>query len=298
MDLRDLVYFETIARLGHLGLAAEELGRTRPALSKCIRRLEAAVSVPLFERSGRRIVLTPPGRTLLEHAGRMRASMADAMRHLAEEAHEQRVHIRLGLGTLIVDTLLPEIARWLAAQPSGVTIEMRVGLNDALQRALADDELDGIVTTAQADDGARFSREDWREDDMVVCARKGHPLAGSRPVEMTEMTGYAWALTGPSVASRQWLDRTFLDHGLTAPAVRVEAGSAQLLLAFIRMSDMLGFLPRRSLRAGDGALVELPNEHVALHRKLAFLYRRNGYAPRALHRLAAVLRQHVEQGDR
>jgi DNA-binding transcriptional LysR family regulator len=40
VDIRDLLYFETIAEMGHLGRAAEQLGRTQPALTKCIRRLE------------------------------------------------------------------------------------------------------------------------------------------------------------------------------------------------------------------------------------------------------------------
>jgi len=39
MDLRDLAFFEVIADLGHLGRAAERLGRTQPALTKCIDRL-------------------------------------------------------------------------------------------------------------------------------------------------------------------------------------------------------------------------------------------------------------------
>lgn len=295
MDFRDLVYFETIARLGHLGRAAEELGRTKPALSKCIRRMEEEVNVPLFERTGRRIVLTQPGRTLLEHAARARASMADMLRHLAEQADDQRVHLRLGLGTLIVDTLLPETARWLGAEPAGVTLEIKVGLNDALQRDLADDRLDGIVTTAQAADGMRFTREDWLDDDMVVVARAGHPLAGQEMVPLEAMVGYSWALTGAAVASRQWLDRIFVSRGLSPPLIRVEAGSAQLLPAFIGSSDMLGFMPRRTIQAAEGRLVELANRETTLHRRLAFFSRRDGYAPRALLRLAASLRDFVSR---
>ncbi len=42
MDLRDLAFFEVIADTGHLGRAAEKLGRTQPALTKCIQRLETS----------------------------------------------------------------------------------------------------------------------------------------------------------------------------------------------------------------------------------------------------------------
>ncbi|MGC4441899.1 LysR family transcriptional regulator, partial [Streptococcus suis] len=53
MDLRDLRYFETIAELEHIGQATERLHRTQPALTSCIRRLEAECGAPLFEKSGR-----------------------------------------------------------------------------------------------------------------------------------------------------------------------------------------------------------------------------------------------------
>ncbi|WBO60982.1 LysR family transcriptional regulator [Acidocella sp. MX-AZ03] len=86
MDIRDLAYFEAIARLESLTRAAAEVGRTKPALSKCIRRLEDRVEGALFERRGRRLVLTAAGQTLLSHAVRMRAAMADALRDVAEMA--------------------------------------------------------------------------------------------------------------------------------------------------------------------------------------------------------------------
>ena len=297
MDIRDLVYFETIARLSNLGQAAAELGRTKPALSKCIRRLEEQVNAPLFERVGRRIELTEPGRTLLGHALRMRVSMADALRHVAEQAAGQRGHIRLGLGSSITETLLAPMARWFSAEPEGISLVVRVGLNDGLRRDLADDQLDGIITTALADDAATFEREDWAEDDVVVVARAGHALDRGGSVDMAEMARFPWVLTGRKVASRQWLDAAFVARGFPPPQVRVEIGSAQLVPAFIAETDMLGFVPRRSLRVGrlGTGLVELRSEHTTMHRTLSFLCRKDGYVSPALRRLTQTLRAAIRE---
>lgn len=298
MDIRDLVYFETIARLGHLGRAATELGRTKPALSKCIRRLEEQVNAPLFERTGRRITLTEPGQTLLGHALRMRVSMTDALRHVAEQAAGQRGDIRLGLGTSIVETLLPPMARWFRAAPDGVTLSLRVGMNDVLRRDLADDQLDGIITTALAEDAATFEREDWAEDDVVVVARASHALDNGKSVDMAEMARFNWVLTGRKVVSRQWLDGAFVARGFAPPRVRVEIGSAQLVSAFIAETDMLSFVPRRSLRVGrlGTGLVELASEHTTMRRTLSFLCRKNGYVSPALRRLTQTLRAAIQEG--
>ncbi|RAI45950.1 LysR family transcriptional regulator [Rhodoplanes roseus] len=296
MDIRDLFYFETIARLGHLGQAAAELGRTKPALSKCIRRLEDQVRTPLFERTGRRLRLTEAGRTLLDHALRMRVSMADALRHVSEQATGRGGHVRLGLGTSIGETLLPPMARWFRGEAAGLSLGLQVGMNDALRRDLADDRLDGIITTAMPDDDARFMREDWAEDDVVVVARAGHPLDRKGRVDIGAMARFDWVLTGRTVASRQWLDGAFVAQGYAPPRVRVEVGAAQLLPTFLTETDMLSFAPRRSLRAGrlGNGLVELHNPQTTMHRTLSFLYRNGGYVSPALRRLTSVLRAAID----
>ena len=79
MDLRDLRYFEVIANLEHVGKASEQLHRTQPALTGCIRRLEEECGAPLFEKAGRGIRLTAAGRVLLKWAQRMRFDVERAV---------------------------------------------------------------------------------------------------------------------------------------------------------------------------------------------------------------------------
>ncbi len=86
LDLRDLRYFETIAELGHLGQAAKRVHRTQPALTSCVRRLEAAFGTPLFERVGRGIRLTPAGALLLARAQRLRLAADETAREMEEVA--------------------------------------------------------------------------------------------------------------------------------------------------------------------------------------------------------------------
>ena len=79
LDLRDLRYFEAIAEAGHLGKAASKLHRSQPALTGCVRRLEATLGTALFERVGRGIRLTAAGEALARRARRPEI-VADAAR--------------------------------------------------------------------------------------------------------------------------------------------------------------------------------------------------------------------------
>ena len=78
LSLRDLEYVEAVAELKHFGRAAERCGVSQPALSEQVRKLEAHLGVPIFERTKRRVAVTAQGEILLMHIDRL---LAEA-RHL------------------------------------------------------------------------------------------------------------------------------------------------------------------------------------------------------------------------
>src|ERR1700743_2268519 len=98
LEIRDLEYFDVIARTQNLGTAAQIIGRTKPALTKCIRRLEEAIGAALFVRSGRGIVLTAAGRTLRERAERLRSQAVEVRREVRDVATGAAGHVRIGMG--------------------------------------------------------------------------------------------------------------------------------------------------------------------------------------------------------
>ncbi len=71
MELLQLKYFQTVARLEHMTKAAEELHIAQPSLSKTIARLEKDLGVPLFDRQGRQITLNSFGKVFLKRVERI-----------------------------------------------------------------------------------------------------------------------------------------------------------------------------------------------------------------------------------
>ena len=68
MELHELDYFVTIAQLGNITKAAQQLYVSQPTLTKSLQRLEEEVGLPLFQRTGRRLVLTYAGERYLARA--------------------------------------------------------------------------------------------------------------------------------------------------------------------------------------------------------------------------------------
>ena len=71
MQISQINAFLAIAELESFSLAAERLHITQPAVSKRIRQLETHVKVPLFDRIGKRSILTPDGQAFKPHAERI-----------------------------------------------------------------------------------------------------------------------------------------------------------------------------------------------------------------------------------
>lgn len=294
VNLRDLSYFEAVAELGHLGQAAERLGRTQPALTKSIQRLEAAFGAPLFERAGRGIRLTAVGEVLQARARVLRGASEEAMREVADFAQGNAGHVRIGSGPIAADRVLPALCQLLLEEAPRTTIDITVGPSMELRQRLAEGGIDLLIGLVPMPDDA-FETHPIFDDAVVVATSPGHPVFALPEVTLAALLDYPWALPAASIPSRQWLDAVFQSHGLPAPRVQVSANTIALLPALIARTGLLSFVSRRTLvQASHGALAEVPLAATTLIRTLGVTHRRGGYLSPAGRRLVALLRSRGE----
>ena len=84
IELRDIEYFAVIAEHKHVGHAAEALGLSQSALSRSLRRLEAAMHERVVVRTPKGVELTAAGSALLSQIGRLRLAMEDVIREATD----------------------------------------------------------------------------------------------------------------------------------------------------------------------------------------------------------------------
>jgi len=273
MNLRDLAYFETIAETSHLGRAAELLGRTQPALTKCIQRLEGSVGASLFAKDGRGLKLTPVGKVLLERARAMRETAKTYSREVSDFAQGKAGRVRVGTGATTAEYLLPAVGAKLLKQNPGIAVEVAVGLNDMLRAMLRNGQLDVAIGPISSSDKSEFSVLEIGSDDVVVAARRGHPLARGS-AKMADFTKYDWVLPAGTVALRQWIDAAFDKASLPRPRVQVETNVLSLLFGLVARTDLVIFTSRHNLalHRGDDTLVEVQNRRTTMARKLGLVF--------------------------
>jgi DNA-binding transcriptional LysR family regulator len=289
MDLRDLRYFEVIATLEHIGRASQQLHRTQPALTGCVRRLEKEAGAPLFEKAGRGIRLTAAGKVLLKWAQRMRFDVEDARREIAGIGQGLSGHVRIGIVPTAAQFLLPPVARQLLREAPEVTLRTVVGLIDTLKPSLRAGEIDLMVgTESPAEDG--LVSQVLAEDAIVVAASASHELLRGQP-SLKDLIAYRWALQPAGAPTRDWLDHTFDRKRLPRPRVQVESTMLLILPTLIAETGLLSFISRHHLegRQTGTKLKEIALKETTMRRRLVVTYRTNSYLSPAAARLVALL---------
>lgn len=209
--------FATVADLRSFTRAGEVLGRTQPAISLQIRRLETMVQSPLFERNAGALRLSPAGEILATYARQILCLHDEAVSRLLKPALTGTV--RVGIPNDYAVSLLPTVlADFLAATP-GVTLDVACDISATLLRGLHDDRHDVIVAMTTGDAGAPAAKF-WAERlawvagaGTTVGARRPLPLVAfpegcvyrARMTEALSRAGIAWhvACTTSSLGSLQ-----------------------------------------------------------------------------------------------
>jgi LysR family hydrogen peroxide-inducible transcriptional activator len=144
LTLRQLRYFDALARHRHFGRAAAACSISQPALSEQIKELEEKFGAGLFERGARAVRMTGLGEALAERVGAILAAI-DELDGLAA-SHQRLRRLRLGVIPTVGPYLLPAVLRALAEAYPDLEVHVRETITDRLLEELGQGRIDaGIV---------------------------------------------------------------------------------------------------------------------------------------------------------
>lgn len=190
LDLRAVRYFVAVATHRSFTKAAAELRVTQPSVSLGIRKLEAALGFPLFERSTRAVALTFPGARFLDAArelARVSAETAGLASRLA-----QGYHSRLTVGSSPYALLYEErealVERFIRRHPD-IDLSVRTHAQDELLERCASGELDLCFYTGIAAAVERFEWLALRSWPFELLVPRAHPLARLKRIPVNALRG-------------------------------------------------------------------------------------------------------------
>ena len=181
MEIKQLSLFARIAELGSLTRAADTLGVTQAALSRQLAQLEAELQVALFRRNGRGVVLTEPGRRLLEQVPMVFRQLELAERAARGQSKDLRGNFILGLAPSLARTAVTALIHAFRAQLPDVTVRTVDGTSAVLMQLVEDRKLDCAVVYGSRDDPALSFRRIGQERLYLVSPRAATLPSGASP---------------------------------------------------------------------------------------------------------------------
>lgn len=291
-QLRDIEYFSVVAEHGNVGRAAEALGLSQPALSKSLRRLEQSMQAKLVRRTSKGMELTTVGAALFSHVRRLRQSLDDVTREVADLSQGRAGHLRIGIAPGFATHLVPPACATLLKEAPRVTFKVTVLDREASLSALRHGELDLALLTLQAPRHEDLSEEYLFEDEFVVYASADHRLARKRRVTLADLAKERWAVAAFNAAAPQRFRQVFLDAGLPPPKIAMESNSLPLRNQLLASSDLLGFASKRVVREATARsrFVELRVRDLTYTRRVGVMYRKDAYLSPAARRFIEILK--------
>lgn len=145
VTLRQLRYFETLARTLHFGMAADQCAVTQPALSMQIKELERELGVELIERRGNSVALTTAGREIAERAETILGNVRELADYARRHHGELTGPLRLGIIPSVAPYLLPAMLSATQERYPDLDLQIRETQTDALVEELLRGELDAVL---------------------------------------------------------------------------------------------------------------------------------------------------------
>jgi LysR family cyn operon transcriptional activator len=288
MELRHLRYFVALAECLNFTRAAERVHVTQSTLSHQIRQLEEEIGQALFERAGKRVVMTEPGEVFLEFAKKALREVDLGLGALKQSTGELAGEIRIGTTHTFNLRFIPEcVASFLTRHPTD-KVQVQELPADAIAAGLNDGSLDlGIAYRPMEPTALWF--EPLYNEEMALVISNEHPFASRKRIRMAELHHQRLVLLPPSFATRTMLEDCFRACGIE-PLVAAEMNTVAPMLGLVARTQIAAIVAANAVPEGLGLRV-VPIENPTPMRTPGILWKRGGKQTVQTRAFSAIVRK-------
>ena len=287
MELRHLQYFIAVSKYLHFTKAAESLHIAQPTLSQQIHLLEQEINTPLFDRIGKKVLLTEAGEILLKYSLRIFDTLDQAETDISQLKGLERGHVKIAcLGSyLAMETVMTFHQRFPKIQ---ISVEQLS--TETIRHKLLQNELDfGIVFLPLAD--RELESIPLYTETLAVIASRTHALARQRQLTLDQLRDEPLILMSKKYLIRQIFDQACQEKGYDFTPV-IELSEMDDLREMVEKNIGVSVLPRLYVRSVSPRRIKaIPLADAPIQRTIGIVYRKG----RLMSAAAIALQREVEQ---
>ncbi|XQA17021.1 LysR family transcriptional regulator [Bacillus licheniformis] len=274
MELKQLEYFMALCREAHFTRAAEKLNIAQPSLSQQIRLLEHEIGMPLFNRSGKRTVMTEAGNILLQHCYNIFHELSQARDAISELQGLKRGTLKIGALLTVVNYLLPRtVVEFHRSYPNIELSVLGLRTGDIYDRLLQN-QLDlGIV--AQRVEHRDLEAVPFLTQHLALAAPVDNPVAKRQFVTLDVLREIPSILLPETYFLRQLINEKCRTLGFE-PRPVMEMTTMESIMNMVGKGIGATILPKGYLNAiGNKSIQTIPIQKPDLTTEISIVYRKN-----------------------
>jgi LysR family transcriptional regulator, cyn operon transcriptional activator len=249
LEIRHLRYFLAVAEAGSFSRAADRLGISQPSVSQQMRDLEAGLRVPLFQRRGKRILLTPRGLIFQEHARAVLHQLENFLQELNSESGQLRGELHLGVIPVLNVPLVPQLLGLFTADHPAISITVEEISSTEIETALEEGRMDvGLGFLTRHSPNLRYERLCTEEFALIVA--ENHPWSRRRVVHFSQLHKQRLLQLPDTFVMRRMTDEICRRHQVR-PHMVAEINAIETLLRSLAPLQAATLMPKIALRGRE-----------------------------------------------
>lgn len=294
ITLRQLKVFAKVASRLSFSRAAEELFLTQPAVSMQIKQLEDTVGLPLFERLGRKIFLTPAGEELNRLSHDVLAQLKATEQTLEELKDAETGRLVISVASTVHQFAIRLLADYSRRYPK-TRIHLKVTNRSGLLQLLESNETD-LTLMGQPPADQDLVADPFMDNPLVVIAPPDHRLADAGLIALEELEAETFLMREPGSGTRTSVERFLSDRNIQLSG-SMEMNTNEAIIRGVEMGLGLGIVSAHTVEEEmeRGRLVILPVEAFPIMRQWFVVHRSGKQFTRAALAFKAFVLEEAER---
>ncbi|GAA2799669.1 LysR substrate-binding domain-containing protein [Kribbella solani] len=245
LDVRRLRLLHELSLRGTLAGVAEALHQSPSSVSQALTQLEREVGVPLLEKVGRRVRLTPAAEVLVEHTAVILQRLESAASDVAAQGDQASGTVRLAVFQSAASAFMPQMLTELAARHPRLRVTMSQREPEQALYETWMREFDLVIAEEYPGHTARAYPNLHRQPLTTDLLRLAVPPSGDPWDAITSIAaaaGVPWTMEPTGTASRRWAEQLCREAGFE-PDVRFETDDLEAQIALIESGNAVAILP-------------------------------------------------------
>ena len=279
IDSRQLRAFVSLARHGSFTVAAKDLSLTQSAVSHSVRALEEELDCRLFDRLGKKILLSLAGEHLLPHAEEILNQMEKARTGITKLSEWGQSRLRICASATACQHILPAVLREFQKTFPKVQLSIEPGDTREAFELLDRKEIDCAICL-ESEHEERFEFRRLFGDELLFVVGANHPWARRGRVDPAEIPDQEYVLYSKATRTFELIEKYFRAEQVSLNTI-VELRSMEAIKELVKIGIGISILAPwvAEKELADGSLCAFPLGKRKLKRQWGVLHWRNPNLP-------------------